>query len=71
MRFVTDGPSIPDTLLKERDLGNVVFFCGAGVSVPAGLPNFTDLTIRVMKALGTPDDAPESAVVQDTGRRKH
>ena len=58
MRFVADGPSIPDTLLEERDLGNVVFFCGAGVSVPAGLPNFTDLTIRVMKALGTPDDAP-------------
>ena len=58
MRFVADGPTIPDTLLEERDLGNVVFFCGAGVSVPAGLPNFTDLTIRVMKALGTPDDAP-------------
>ena len=52
MRFVADGPSIPDALLEERDRGKVVFFCGAGISVPAGLPNFRNLTIRVMKALG-------------------
>ena len=36
----------------------MVLFCGAGISVPAGLPNFRNLTIRVMKALGTPNDAP-------------
>lgn len=53
MRFLADGPSIPVELLEQRDRGNVVFFCGAGVSKPAGLPSFFDLAKRVMAALGT------------------
>ncbi len=32
MRFLENGPSIPDELLLARDQGRVVFFCGAGVS---------------------------------------
>ena len=36
MRFLSDGLNIPDELLEERDKGNVVFLCGAGVSYPAG-----------------------------------
>ena len=54
MRFLADGPSIPVELLEQRDRGNVVFFCGAGVSRPAGLPSFFGLAKRVMAALGTP-----------------
>ena len=42
MRFRADGPAIPDILLDERDAGNVVFLCGAGVSMPAGMPSFRD-----------------------------
>jgi hypothetical protein len=57
MRFVADGPAIPDELLEQRDHGNVVFFCGAGVSVPSGLPGFWKLTARTMRELGTPVDA--------------
>src|SRR5207237_10082494 len=57
MRFVAKGPSIPDELLEQRDRGNVVFFCGAGVSMPAGLPNFPKLTERVMQVLGTLDSS--------------
>ena len=53
MRFLADGPSIPVELLEQRDRGNVVFFCGAGVSRPAGLPSFSGLAKRVMVALGT------------------
>jgi hypothetical protein len=53
MRFRADGPSIPVELLEQRDRGNVVFFWGAGVSKPAGLPSFPELGKRVMKALGT------------------
>src|SRR2546426_11800874 len=53
MRFHADGPSIPSELLEARDRGNVVFFCGAGVSRPAGLPSFPELARRGMKALGT------------------
>ena len=41
MRFVANGPSIPDELLTARDEGRVMFFCGAGVSrAYAGLPDF-------------------------------
>jgi hypothetical protein len=53
MRFFADGPSIPSELLDARDRGNVVFFCGAGISRPAGLPSFSELAKRVMKTLGT------------------
>ena len=57
MRFIENGPSLPDELLEERDNGNVVFFCGAGVSRPAGLPGFFNLAKLVMDALGTPANA--------------
>jgi hypothetical protein len=35
------------SFLKARDAGNVVFFCGAGVSRPA-LPGFFDLAEQVI-----------------------
>jgi hypothetical protein len=57
MRFFANGPNIPDQLLEERDNGNVVFFCGAGVSQPAGLPGFLTLAKQVVTALGTPAEA--------------
>ncbi len=57
MRFLADGPNIPDDLLEQRDRGNVVFFCGAGVSVPSGLPGFFQLTKQAMQKLGTPAEA--------------
>ncbi|MCJ8519294.1 hypothetical protein ABID21_002493 [Pseudorhizobium tarimense] len=52
MRFIESGPSIPIELLTARDQGEVVFFCGAGVSKPAGLLSFFELTVQVMKRLG-------------------
>ncbi|AYG64332.1 SIR2 family protein [Rhizobium jaguaris] len=54
MRFTELGPSIPTGLLTSRDRGEVVFFCGAGVSKPAGLLSFFELTVQVMKKLGVP-----------------
>jgi hypothetical protein len=58
MRFVANGPSIPDDLLVARDEGRVVFICGAGVSQAlANLPDFHQLTRHVIKKLGvTPQD---------------
>ncbi len=35
--FVKNGPDIPDSLLQEHEEGRVVLFCGAGISVPAGI----------------------------------
>ena len=43
MQFVTNGPDIPDALLQAHEEGRVVFFCGAGISYPAGLPGFKKL----------------------------
>jgi hypothetical protein len=63
MRFRADGPSIPVELLEQRDRGNVVFFCGAGVSKPAGLPSFPELAKRVMTALGTSDESTSRALL--------
>ena len=57
MRFLTDGPSIPDELLEECDLGNVVFFCGAGVSYPSGMPSFPGLAEHVVRELDVPPTA--------------
>src|SRR6266851_531792 len=57
MRFFADGPNIPDELLEAQDNGKVVFFCGAGVSRPAGLPSFLGLAKQAMAELGTPIDA--------------
>ena len=57
MRFFADGPNIPDELLEARDRGNVVFLCGAGVSIPAGMPTFLDLAKKVVDELGAPPDS--------------
>ena len=54
MRFLADGPDIPDELLYECDKGNVVFLCGAGVSMPSGLPSFSKLT-QLVAAKFDPD----------------
>ena len=63
MRFLPDGPKIPDELLEERDNGNVVFLCGAGVSRPAGMPDFPELARYVVQELGTAEDAPSRAML--------
>jgi len=53
MRFLANGPSIPDDLLIARDAGDVIFFCGAGVSRHrAGLPDFLKLGGDVINLLG-------------------
>jgi hypothetical protein len=43
-----------------------VFFCGAGVSKPAGLPSFSELAKRVMKALGTGASAPSRVLLEQS-----
>lgn len=53
MQFVTDGPDIPDALLQAHEEGRVVFFCGAGISYPAGLPGFKGLVEQIYQLNGT------------------
>lgn len=53
MQFITNGPDIPDVLLQAHEEGRVVFFCGAGISYPAGLPGFKGLVEQIYQLNGT------------------
>lgn len=53
MQFVTSGPDIPESLLQAHEEGRVVFFCGAGISYPAGLPGFKGLVDEIYRRVGT------------------
>jgi hypothetical protein len=53
MQFITNGPDIPDALLQAHEEGRVVFFCGAGISYPAGLPGFSELVEKIYQLTGT------------------
>jgi hypothetical protein len=53
MQLIEKGPDIPERLLQEHEAGRVVFFCGAGISYPAGLPGFKVLVECVRDKLGT------------------
>lgn len=58
MRFIENGPDIPDELLFSQDEGNVVFFCGAGVSrAYANLPDFSRLAEQVIDDLGATEES--------------
>lgn len=49
--LIPDGVDIPIELREELEEGNVVFFCGAGVSKPSGLPLFNELAEQVVEEL--------------------
>src|SRR5665647_1432488 len=51
--FIINGPEIPESLLEAHEEGRIVFFCGAGVSYPAGLPGFEGLVDKIYEKLGT------------------
>jgi hypothetical protein len=53
VQFITNGPDIPDALLQAHEEGRVVFFCGAGISYPAGLKNFEWLVEQIYRLNGT------------------
>lgn len=52
MQFIPEGPRIPENLIKDHEHGRVVFFCGAGISCPAGLPDFKGLVNSIYENLG-------------------
>ena len=73
MRFFGNGPAIPDTLLEQSDAGNVVFFCGAGVSCYPGaqgqsMPTFDKLTKKVVERLSP---SPKSKAGEWIEKRKN
>jgi hypothetical protein len=55
-RVIFLGPNlapIPERLLLAHARGHVLFICGAGVSRPAGLPDFRQLVLEVYQILDT------------------
>jgi hypothetical protein len=69
LRFLADGPSLPDELLVASDEGRVLFFSGAGVSrAKAGLPDFLGLAKSVLRELRVLPESPAQKLV-DTAQR--
>ena len=55
-RVITLGPdlaAIPERLMLAHARGEVLFICGAGISRPAGLPDFRQLVLDVYQILDT------------------
>lgn len=65
MRFIKNGPEVPDRLVESHEDGKVVFFCGAGISYPAGLPGFEGLTQRLFEDLGENLNSTEKAAFKE------
>ena len=55
--------ALPERLLLAHARGEVLFVCGAGVSIPAGLPSFKRLVTDVYGKL----DKPVHQVIQEAG----
>lgn len=64
MQFIKNGPDVPERLLQAHEDGRVVFFCGAGISYPAGLPDFRGLVDQIYAELGTTRNAIEDQAYQ-------
>lgn len=64
MRFNSHGPALPHCLLAAADAGDVVFVCGAGVSLArAGLPTFQGLLDGVVNHLRPAPDGLAARVL--------
>ncbi len=66
MQLIAGGPDIPESLLQAHEDGRIIFFCGAGISLPAGLPDYRELVDGVFSALHEVPDAVELGALQDT-----
>ncbi len=60
--LVSNGPTIPVSVMNEADSGDVVFFCGAGVSMDRNskLPSFAELVKHIYAKNGMIPDAVEA-----------
>ena len=60
-QFIPNGPNVPDQLVQDLEDDRVVLFCGAGISVGAGLPDFRGLVEYAYNELGVALPSPESS----------
>ena len=59
-RFAKYGPHVPDALVQALEDDRVVIFCGAGVSMGAGLPSYVGLVAHCYRELGAALPADKS-----------
>ena len=64
MQFVKNGPDVPEWLLQAHEDGHVVFFCGAGISYPAGLPTFKGLVKKLYASMGIDPDPVQAMAIK-------
>jgi len=64
LQLIKNGPDIPERLLQAHEDGRVVFFCGAGISYPAGLPGFNGLVSRLYDALSAKPNPVQQAAIK-------
>jgi hypothetical protein len=50
--FIPKGPFVPDRLVQQLEEDKVVIFCGAGISMGAGLPSYAGLVKYCYQELG-------------------
>ena len=46
-------------LVKELESGNVAIFCGAGISIPSGLPSSLNLIKNILNKVHISDKTPD------------
>lgn len=63
-RLIPDGPDIPGELIRKQQAGEMVFFCGAGISVPTGLPSFPALVRCLYASLHLSPSSNETKLIQ-------
>ncbi|MCY3841757.1 MAG: SIR2 family protein [Gammaproteobacteria bacterium] len=71
-RSIALGPGVvalPERLLLAHARGEVLLVCGAGVSMPAGLPNFEELVVDVYGVLDPPVHQVMEEVRADPARQ--
>jgi len=65
VQFTKEGPAIPIELLQFLEGGQLVIFCGAGVSRRCGLPDFAGLVDALCARLGRPMDVDERELFEN------
>lgn len=63
-QFIRNGPDVPERLLQLHEDGQVVFFCGAGVSYPARLPGFGGLVTKLYSVLNVVPSAVQQSAIK-------
>ena len=63
-RLVPDGPDIPADLIRKQEAGEMAFFCGAGISVPTGLPSFRRLVQCLYASLKISPNSGEKKLIE-------